>query len=299
MPFLYKVRGEKFCFDPQRNGPGGKTPFAVSRSKIDLFIECPRCFYLDQRYGIKRPDGYPFTLNVAVDELLKKEFDTLREEGKPHELMKKYQIDAVPFKHKDLALWRDSLRNGIKYHDLVTNLIIRGGIDDVWMGSGGELHIVDYKATSKDGEVTLDADWQDGYKRQVEVYQWLFRKNNFQVSDVAYFVYANGDTSPERFDARLEFDIKIIPYNGNDAWVQKSVEGVYACLMAAQTPESSPLCSYCAYRETAGKMLLKEFTQKKKDVPQLKIDLKNVYASIHRQSTHSRTGDTERGNALI
>ena len=47
---------------------------------------------------------------------------------------------------------------------------------------GGELIVVDYKATSKDGEVTLDAPRQDGYKRQMEFYQWLLRCNGFTVS---------------------------------------------------------------------------------------------------------------------
>ena len=284
MPFLYKVRGEKFCFDPERNGPGGKkskTPFAISRSKIALFHECPRCFYLDQRHGIKRPDGYPFTLNVAVDELLKKEFDILRKAGKPHALMREYGIDAVPFAHTDLDLWRDSLRNGIKYHDPATNLIIRGGIDDVWINKNGELHVVDYKATSKQGEVTLDADWQDGYKRQVEVYQWLFRKNGFKTSDIAYFVYANGDTSPERFDGRLEFKIKIIPYTGDDSWIPKTIENIHACLMADATPKVSPECSYCAYRDAAGKRLLEEMKKTKNTSPvrNLKLNIQTDMAT--------------------
>lgn len=282
MPFLYKVRGEKFCFDPERHGPESRTPFAISRSKIELFTECPRCFYLDQRHGIKRPDSYPFTLNVAVDELLKKEFDILREEGSPHPLMSEYGIEAVPFKHKDLVLWRDSFRNGIKYHDPITNLIIRGGIDDVWVNGEGELHVVDYKATSKDGEVTLDAPWQDGYKRQVEVYQWLFRKNNFNTSDIAYFVYANGDTSADRFDARLEFDIKIIPYTGSDVWIPKVIGKVHACLMATHTPEATPACAYCSYREATRKMLLKERQEQKSELSKIPIELQSTYAeNIH------------------
>ena len=51
----------------------------ISRSKIDLFLECPRCFYLDVVKKIKRPPGFPFNLNNAVDMLLKKEFDRHRE----------------------------------------------------------------------------------------------------------------------------------------------------------------------------------------------------------------------------
>jgi len=52
-----------------------KESFKLSRSKIDLFLQCPRCFYLDRRMGVGRPPGFPFALNSAVDKLLKKEFD--------------------------------------------------------------------------------------------------------------------------------------------------------------------------------------------------------------------------------
>src|SRR3990172_7799509 len=138
-----------------------KAPFRISRSKIDLFMECPRCFYLDRKSGVGRPPGYPFSLNSAVDTLLKKEFDIHRAEKTTHPLMENYGIDAVPLQHKDINKWRDSLRGGIEYLDPNTNLLITGGIDDVWVNPEGELLIVDYKATSKNGEITLDAEWQD------------------------------------------------------------------------------------------------------------------------------------------
>lgn len=262
MPFAYKVRPPRYCFDPKKHGPDSKEPYAVSRSRIDLFMECPRCFWIGERWGIKRPDSYPLTLNVAVDELLKKEFDLLRKEEKPHPLMKKYKINAVPFAHKDLDIWRDSLKNGIKYHDPDTNLIIRGGIDDVWVNEDGELHIVDYKATSKRGEVNLDAEWQDGYKRQIEVYQWLFRQNGFTVSDTAYFVYVNGDADAEKFDGKLMFDSVIIPYEGNDSWIKETVRELHTALMDEYSPKPSSDCPYCAYRKIAGEALLNEHRQK-------------------------------------
>lgn len=68
--------------------------FRLSRSKLDLFIDCPRCFYLDRKLGIAQPPGFPFSLNAAVDRLLKKEFDIHRARGTPHPLMKHYGVDA-------------------------------------------------------------------------------------------------------------------------------------------------------------------------------------------------------------
>src|SRR4051812_44681756 len=83
----------------------GGAKWRLSRSKIEFFIECPRCFYIDNKLGTKRP-GYPeFTLNKAVDTLFKKEFDEHRVEGTAHPLMEQYGITAVPFKHKNMNTW--------------------------------------------------------------------------------------------------------------------------------------------------------------------------------------------------
>jgi CRISPR/Cas system-associated exonuclease Cas4 (RecB family) len=223
--------------------------FRISRSKIDLFIRCPRCFYLDRKLGVAQPPGYPFSLNSAVDKLLKKEFDTHRVNGTVHPLMKAYGIDAVPLSHEKINEWRDSLRAGITFKIDDENVVITGGVDDVWVKPDGEFIIVDYKATSKEEEVTLDADWQIGYKRQMEIYQWLFRKNSFRVSSTGYFVYCNGNTDKEAFDGKLEFDIKIIPYVGNDSWVEKTVHDAIECLKGDTLPESGDDCDYCKYRK--------------------------------------------------
>lgn len=223
--------------------------FRISRSKIDLFINCPRCFYLDRKLGVAQPPGYPFSLNSAVDKLLKKEFDIHRADGTTHPLMKEYGIDAVPLSHEKIDEWRDSLRAGITFKIDEENVVITGGVDDVWVKPDGEFIIVDYKATSKVEEVSLDADWQIGYKRQMEIYQWLFRKNGFKVSSTGYFVYCNGNTDKEAFDGKLEFDIKIIPYVGDDSWVEKIIHEAIDCLKSDQIPKSGEDCDYCKYRQ--------------------------------------------------
>ena len=173
--------------------PGTSGPFRLSRSKVDLYRNCPRCFYLDRRLGIARPRSFPFNLNSAVDALLKAEFDRYREAGEPHPYMVREGLAAVPFVHPDLNRWRHNF-TGISADCPGTPFELFGAIDDVWIETGSEqLIIVDYKATSKNSEVSIDADWQISYKRQMEFYQWLFRHNGFQVSDTGYFVYCNGD----------------------------------------------------------------------------------------------------------
>lgn len=246
MSQYYNAKRVKNLYDPL-----SKDAFRISRSKIDDFLKCERCFYLDRRLGIAQPPGYPFSLNTAVDTLLKKEFDLLRKKGEAHPLMKKFGIDAVPYDDKRMDEWRDALKGGVRYAHPETNLLITGGVDDIWVNPQGELHVVDYKATAKDGEVSLDADWQISYKRQVEVYQWLLRRNDFKVSDTAYFVYCNGDTAREVFDGRLEFEVKIIPYTGNDSWVDGVILDLHHCLNRPNLPDYTPDCDYCAYRVSA------------------------------------------------
>ena len=228
--------------------PASGEPFKLSRSKIEDFVKCPRCFYLDRRLGVGQPPGYPFSLNSAVDKLLKKEFDIHRAKGESHPLMKTYGIDAVPFEHEMMGVWRENFK-GIEYHHKPTNFIITGAIDDIWINSQKQLHAVDYKATSKEEEVSIDADWQMGYKRQIEIYQWLLRQLGFKVSDLGYFVYCNGNTDKEAFDGNLEFDIKIIPYEGNDGWIEETIANAHKCLMSDSIPDAKEDCDYCRYRE--------------------------------------------------
>lgn len=232
--------------------PHAQTPFKLSRSKIENFIRCPRCFYLDRRLGIDKPPTPSFTLNNAVDALLKKEFDTHRVAHTAHPIMEAYHVDAVPFEHEKMEEWRDAIRRGIQYLYEPENLLITGGIDDVWVNKKGELIIVDYKATSKAGEVALEGSgWEMSYKRQMEIYQWLFRMNGFNVSDTGYFVYCNGRADKKAFDKQLEFKVTLLPHTGSDAWLPHTLSKIKTCLMREKIPASDPTCEYCMYRKAS------------------------------------------------
>ena len=249
MSQFYNPKRSRNIFDPK-----SKTPFKISRSKLDNFLACPRCFYIDRRLGVGQPAGFPFNLNKAVDTLLKKEFDIHRAAGNPHPLMRAYGLDAIPFKHENIERWRDALGEGVQYLHEPTNLLITGAIDDVWVNPEGELIVVDYKATSKDTEVNLDSQWQDGYKRQMEIYQWLFRRNGFKVSDTGYFVYCNGRADKKAFDAKLEFDINLLPYKGDDSWVEPAIFDTHKCLTGDKIPPMSADCDFCRYRQAVGEV---------------------------------------------
>ncbi len=244
-------------YNPKRNPAwnyGGKN-WKLSRSKIDLFLDCPRCFYLDNVLGVARPPGYPFNLNSAVDVLLKKEFDIHRAEGSRHPLMEHYGIDALPFEHEKMDEWRENFK-GITFYHPKYGFVISGAVDDIWVNSKGELLVVDYKSTSKDKKIdALDEDWHDGYKRQMEVYQWLLRQNGFTVSDKGYFVYANASKDEKAFDGKLIFDVTLIEYEGSDAWLESILRQIKQVLDDPRVPLPSKTCDYCAYRQAVGEKL--------------------------------------------
>lgn len=247
--------------------PGQSAPFKVSRSKIELYKQCPRCFWLDVRLKIKQPSGPPFNINKAIDELFKKEFDSYRQKGEPHPLMVEYSVDAIPYLHDKLDDWRETFV-GVQAPHKATNLLVFGAVDDLWVAPNGEVIVVDYKATAKDREVSISAGWQISYKRQMEVYQWLLRQNGLNVSSTGYFVYANGRMDMDGFFDKIEFKTKVIPYTGDDSWVEPTLLEMKACMDGDMPPMGESImggpCEFCTYARQRTELTLKALHSKSK-----------------------------------
>lgn len=245
-------------YNPDRHADWnyGGEKWKLSRSKIDLFLECPRCFYLDNVLGTKRPSFPSFNLNIAVDELFKKEFDKHRQAGTPHPIMDEYDIEALPFDHPKIDEWRDTFVGIMTTHQ-PTGLVVSGGIDDVWVTPDDTLIIVDYKATAKEGSIKelSDSAWDQQYKRQLGVYRWLLEQNGFSVESVGYLVYANARKQETAFDNKLVFETTLVPVTTETDWINSTLEKVKVCLEQKQLPASGVNCEYCPYRESAGKKL--------------------------------------------
>ena len=222
--------------------------YQLSRSKVDYFLNCPRCFYLDRRLGVGQPPGFPFNLNSAVDNLLKNEFDYYRNIKEPHPYIKRLGLNAIPFQHENLDKWRNNF-SGVVYQHEKLKLHLFGAVDDIWINlDSDELIVVDYKSTSKNSEINLDADWQIGYKRQMEFYQYLLRNNGFKVSNIGYFVYCNGMKNKERFDEKLDFEISLLDYTGDDSWIEKTLSDLIDLLKQESVPKHTENCDYCKYQ---------------------------------------------------
>lgn len=236
-----------------------KQQIKLSRTKIQLFLDCPKCFYLSVKLGIHKPAGYPFTLNNAVDILLKEDFDKCRLEQRPHPFMIDNHINAIPFLHEKMTEWRENFV-GVQYLHPKYEFLLFGAVDDIWQDCKTEqLYVVDYKATSSDKEITLNEEWKQSYKNQIGFYQYLLQNNGFEVSNKGYFVYCNALKRPPdtiEFNNLLKFDVKVIEYESNLDWIEETLEKVNECLNN-NDPQSSSQCKYCQYVENRNKAYYK------------------------------------------
>lgn len=217
----------------------------ISRSKLELFLDCPRCFYLDRRFGLRRVDGYTFTLNLAVDALLKKEMDMYRSRGEPHPFAQTCGLDARPLQHPLLATWRDAPQ-GIRHRHHASRLEVFGLVDDIWENVAGEWIVVDYKAVG-----FVPPDPLESYVRQIDLYRWLFLKQGFPVAEKGLLLYAVAQRTAAQFNRALHFTYAYHEVGADLSWIEDSLLAVRECLDADRPPPSTSSCVWCAYRRDA------------------------------------------------
>ncbi len=224
----------------------------ISRSGLKLFLDCPRCFWLDVHHKIKRPPGYPFTLSIAVDYLVKKEFDQYREKGTLPPVLKNYGIkDAKLFKGEELAEWRNNFK-GVSYFDENLNAYLYGAVDDVLEFSDGSLGVIDYKSSGAK-EITI----YDDYQKQMDVYNYILKQKGYETYPEAFFVFykviKEGETG---FANALKFTEEVRPIKVNTDWVGPTFENAVE-LARSDTPPASGTsgknghCDHCHFVELA------------------------------------------------
>jgi hypothetical protein len=71
---------------------------------------------------------------------------------------------------------------------------------------------------------------------------------------MGYFVFANAGKNRDKFDGKLEFELTVIPYKGNDNWVRSIVKKIKECLDKDQVPPPNNNCEYCGYLQKRWKI---------------------------------------------
>lgn len=240
--------------------PNQKEDFKLSRGKFDNFLTCPRCFYIDRVIGLKEPDMPGWSLNSATDELLKKEFDVCREKQIPHRLFNDYDLDhVVPFKHEEMNKWRDSLHAGLTHRFEDTNIILSGGVDDIWFDTKNqELIVVDYKSQASneivEPETYLSNIYHQGYKTQMDFYNYLLNCMGYKTSSTSYFLVVNANKKLDGFYGNMNFSETLIPYQNNTSWIPDKIREMITLMNQEEIPIGHKSCENCAYSRERSKL---------------------------------------------
>lgn len=256
---MMKGNNPRYTYKP---GTYTSNKFQLSRSGIDEYLDCKKCFFLNRRLGLKKPSQIPFNLNSAVDNLFKNEFDIHRRNQTTHPLMEKYGIDAVPYSHPELNIWRQNFQ-GVRVDLIGTDIEIFGAVDDIWIYRDGSLAVVDYKSTAKSTENvfhpinTFGDVWNGGktYKRQLEIYQWLLFKKGLPVSPDCYIVYANAHKDKQEFNNILDFEVTVLKHQGDFSWIDGLLMEIYSLLNSSSIPDSDPNCELCGFVECSNRLV--------------------------------------------
>ena len=233
--------------------PNQKENFKLSRGKFSDFISCPRCFYMDRVLGLAEPGMPGWSLNSATDELLKKEFDECREKQIPHRLFKDCGLEhLVPFKHEQMDAWRDSLHAGLTHRFEDSNILLSGGVDDIWFNTKTEeLIVADYKSQASNEEVEpksyLSGVYHQGYKMQLDFYNYLLNCMGFKTSPISYFLVVNADKTVDGFHGNMKFSETLIPYQHDISWIPAKIKEMIALMNQEEVPLGHESCENCAY----------------------------------------------------
>jgi hypothetical protein len=238
--------------------PNQTEDFKLSRGKFSDFLSCPRCFYMDRVLGLAEPGMPGWALNSATDELLKKEFDECREKQIPHRLFESYGLKhVVPFKHEEMDAWRDSLHRGLTYRFEDSNITLSGGVDDIWQDTKTqELIVVDYKSQASSEKVETESYlagvYHQGYKIQMDFYNYLLQGMGYKTSATSYFLVVNADKTVNGFHGNMKFSETLIPYKNDISWIATKVRDMINVMNQKTIPDGHESCENCAYaRERA------------------------------------------------
>ena len=230
----------------------------LSRWQLELFLKCPRCFWLLRRYGVDQPKGYPLALNQAMDTLLKGEFDAYRSKGEPHPIQANHCVAGEDGALADLSAgpvrarlfpervllqeWRNN-RRGVRWVDEFTGYTLFGAIDDLLEFPDGRLAVLDYKSSGA-AQITV----YPSYRFQLEVYTFLLSQMGYPTAGEGYLAYFLA-VKDDGFEGRLPFRGTLVRVALDPEPVIDRFREAVAAAESGREPPPGEECDLCRWRE--------------------------------------------------
>lgn len=214
--------------------------FKLSPTTLNLFLDCPRCFWLDKVKNFKRPRGIFPSLPMGMDREIKNHFDVCRAENKlPPELGGKNFSGVKLFSNQDLLdQWRD-WRKGLEYRAR-DGSVLTGAIDDLLVKADRYIPF-DYKTK---GSPTTAEDAIRYYQNQLDCYALLFQENKMPPADYGFLLYYSPKSIEKKGKAVFETQPICVPIDYERG--RKTFDRAVA-LLSGDMPEPSSSCEYCGW----------------------------------------------------
>ena len=215
-------------------------PYKFSSSSLSLLKECPRCFWLHFKKDIKRPAGIFPSLPSGMDRILKAHFDSFRDRGELPPELEELNGNVKLFDNVELLdIWRNNFK-GVQWTDKKGNLF-KGAIDNILVKEK-KLIVLDYKTRG----YPLKEDTAEHYQGQLDIYNLLLRKNNYETEDYSYLLFYHPDKVNEKGNVVFNTDlIKMkISVKSAENIFKKAIE-----TLKEKIPKAKEKCSFCRWAE--------------------------------------------------
>jgi hypothetical protein len=213
-------------------------PYKFSPSSLNLLKDCQRCFWLHFNKGIKRPRGIFPSLPSGMDRILKEHFDSFMGRGKLPPELAGLEDDIRLFDDVELlGLWRNNFK-GIQWEDSDGNRL-RGAVDNI-LQKKKKLIVLDYKTRG----YPLKDDTAHHYQDQLNLYNFLLRKNGYKTENYAYLLFYHPDKVSKKGDIAFHTDLVKMKTSVKDA--EKVFKDALA-LLEGDMPKNAEGCEYCKW----------------------------------------------------
>jgi len=219
----------------------------LSPSSLALFMECPRCFWLEKVKHIPRPSCVFPSLPSGVDRVLKRYFDEHRAKGTLPEGLKGKFHGRLYGDIKNLKVWRNSMR-GLRFRDEETGIMLIGAIDDLFVTNNNLYAPIDFKTRG----FPRNENTHKFYRLQMDLYSFLLKKNALPPADFAILIFYHpvsiGDMHENNNKCSITFcyDTVKLPTNYHEG--EKIFMEAIDCLFGDE-PEPSEECRWCKWVE--------------------------------------------------
>lgn len=214
-------------------------PYKFSPSSLSLLKECPRCFWMQFNKGIKRPETIFPSLPSGMDRVFKEHFDLFMNKGLlPPELASLNGTVKLFGNAELLEKWRNNFA-GIQWTDEKGN-ILKGAVDNI-LQKESKLIVLDYKTRG----YPIKEDTAKHYQNQLDIYNFLLRKNGFETEDYAYLLFYHPNKVDET--GKVLFHTNLIKMQIDIANAEKILKKALTVLSSPMPPEAGEECGFCEW----------------------------------------------------